>query len=98
MNKIYNIYDKVAKTYTMPLVFTNDDSAKRYFTTQFIDNPNKNDYDLYYLGDYDTELGQIIIDKDNDAVLIGCIGDKNCLTINGILIYKGSEITYVKEL
>lgn len=63
MLKIYAIKDEL-NGFTPPLPLPNDDIAKRYLKDQFTENPTiKNspkDFSLWYIGEFDTELGRMI--------------------------------------
>lgn len=61
--KMYAILDKVVGAYQAPLFFHNDDVAKRAFMSALRSSPEMqehcNDYDLYYLADWDDNTGEI---------------------------------------
>ena len=57
---IYSIYDTIAKIFNKPFREYNDESAKRSFKTASQDQPNRSDYNLYHLGYYDDNTGEII--------------------------------------
>lgn len=58
--KMYSMRDKLSG-YQPPVPFINDETAIRWFKTQCLENPTiKNqpeDFELYYLGDFDTGNG-----------------------------------------
>lgn len=56
---IYSLYDSVADVFNKPFTEINDNSAFRLFKNSMEDNPNKNDYVLYRLGDFDDNIGII---------------------------------------
>lgn len=61
--KMYALKDEL-NGFTSPIPFTNDEMAKRYLKDQFESNPTvKNspeDFSVWYLGEFDTELGHMI--------------------------------------
>lgn len=57
---LYNVMDKVAEEYAPPFVAKNDAVALRQFN-QMIKNLNVNDYDLNFIGKYDTDTGLITV-------------------------------------
>lgn len=65
--KLYAIYDKKAEEYGNPFVHTNDWLAARKLNTD-LRNPaseivmHASDFDLYYMGIYDTKSGYITAD------------------------------------
>ena len=74
VNKLYSIRDHKSGFYP-PVVDTNDDTAKRNFS--FAMNNNENyafapaDYDLYYVGSFDSETGLITCDHIPTLVASG---------------------------
>lgn len=58
------IYDKVACMYSSPLIYDNIECAKRHFAQLIKNQPNLNgdDYELYFLGNYDSKTGTIYDD------------------------------------
>ena len=63
--KLYALKDEL-NGFTTPLPLPNDDLAKRYLKDQIESNPTvKNtpeDFSIWSIGDYDTELGRMIPD------------------------------------
>lgn len=63
MLKIYAIKDEL-NGFTPPLPLPNNEIAKRYLKDQYNENPTiKNspkDFSLWYIGEFDTELGRMI--------------------------------------
>jgi hypothetical protein len=57
--QIYSVYDKVAEMFSNLHVEINEASAIRAFQESFKDNPNKNDYEIYFLGEYTDHNGTI---------------------------------------
>lgn len=68
--RMYAIKDEL-NGFTSPIPFNNDEIAKRYLKDQYESNPTvKNtakDFSIWYLGEYDTELGRML---PNDNKLI----------------------------
>lgn len=64
--KMYSNKDELSG-FLPPIPFTNEEMAKRYFKTLMETNTdmlhNPEDFNLYYLGTYDTESGTFIMDK-----------------------------------
>lgn len=61
--KMYALKDEL-NGFVPPIPFPNDDIAKRYLRDQYESNPTvKNtpeDFSMWYLGEYDTELGRML--------------------------------------
>lgn len=59
MNKVVLIvfYDMVAKQYTAPMTFYNEDCAIRYFASS--NTKNKRDYECFLIGYYSSDSGVI---------------------------------------
>lgn len=57
--KLYAVYDKVAEVYNPPFVATTDTSAFRSLRQATENDPNKCDYELKKIADYDSETGLI---------------------------------------
>lgn len=58
--KMYSIYDKVAAVFNKPFVEVNHPSAIRSFDHSIKENPHLEDYDLYFLAEYDDQNGELI--------------------------------------
>lgn len=56
---IYSIYDTVAEVFNKPFTDINDATAKRSFIQSVKEQPHKNDYELYHIGDFTDHDGQI---------------------------------------
>ena len=61
--KMYAMKDEL-NGFTPPIPFPSDEIAKRYLKDQVETNPtikiSPEDFSIYYLGEYDTELGRMI--------------------------------------
>lgn len=57
---LYSIFDTVAQVFHKPFTEVNNDTAIRVFTHSIKDNESKNDYVLYYLGEFLDHNGEII--------------------------------------
>lgn len=57
--EIYAVYDKVSEMFGHVHAEINEASAVRAFKNSFVDNPNKNDYELYYLGTFTDHNGEV---------------------------------------
>lgn len=58
--EVYCIYDRVAGFYSIPQVYPNKGSAVRQFNFVCSQNPDKDsalDYELYFIGYFDTSTG-----------------------------------------
>lgn len=57
---MYSIKDEL-NGFTTPIPMSSEEVAKRYFKDQIIGNPtltnSKEDFSLYYMGGFDTEVG-----------------------------------------
>lgn len=60
--QMYSIYDKVSGLYSEPFVSLNDATATRSFNQRIKANPlaEPTDFELYSLGVYSSESGQIV--------------------------------------
>lgn len=56
---MYSVYDKVSEVFNKPFTEINDNSAKRAFYNSIEENKSKNDYELYYVGQFDDNTGTI---------------------------------------
>jgi len=66
---IYSIYDTIAKIFNKPFTEVNDASAKRSFETAGQNQPHSADYNLYHIGYYDDNTGEIIpVDPEKIAM------------------------------
>lgn len=52
--RLYVVRDKLAEDATPPMAFANDDIARRTFFNSMKENPNVCDFDLYFVGTYNT--------------------------------------------
>ena len=57
---MYCIKDIVTGRFCQPLLFVNDGDAKRYFLEIMKDCPNRGDYQLYRIGEYNTLSGETV--------------------------------------
>lgn len=69
-NQLYVLYDKIAGQYSQPLSFVNQACAERYFVQLMAKQDNPTDYELYYLGEFDPELGLIYLGSDNSKKIL----------------------------
>lgn len=58
-NTLYSVFDTVSSIFNKPFTHVNDASAIRDFSTGLSDNPNKNDYVLYKISEFDDNNGQL---------------------------------------
>jgi hypothetical protein len=56
---IYSIFDTVAEMFNKPFAHHNDGTAVRDFDQGMSDNPNKNDFVLYKIGEFTDHDGAI---------------------------------------
>ena len=56
---IYAIYDTVAQCFNLPFFNVNNAVAIRNFSTSVQNEPHKNDYELFQLGEFDDQNGSI---------------------------------------
>lgn len=89
--KICVVYDKVAMTYTAPMVFDNTECAVRWFniTSNLCQTAEPTDFELYEIGSYDADKAKICVYEKPDFIqkgeiidyyrkmLIECAGDNN---------------------
>ena len=57
--RLYTVYDRVAQEAGSILIARNDGMALRSMRQALIGNQSEDDYQLWYLGDYDTEMPRI---------------------------------------
>ncbi len=57
--ELYCIYDTVAEVFNKPFTAFNRAAAEREFITAINEHPHKNDFTLYYIGDFNDASGQI---------------------------------------
>lgn len=61
---LYSIYDRKANFYSAPFSEVNEVCAIRQFQSQYAQHPYKDDFELYFVGEYDNETGIIFaVDK-----------------------------------
>jgi hypothetical protein len=56
---MYSIYDSVSEIFNKPFPAHNDADATRAFDDSLMESKRKNEYVLYYLGDFNDTTGQI---------------------------------------
>ena len=56
---MFSIYDKVAHVFDKPFVAVNHQTAIRAYENALGDNQNLIDYDLYVIGEFDDQTGDI---------------------------------------
>lgn len=56
---IYTIYDTVAQFFNKPFTEFNDSSATRLFVRSMADEPNRDDYVLYHIGEFNDANGEL---------------------------------------
>ncbi|AXL14467.1 nonstructural protein [Microviridae sp.] len=68
---IYSIFDTVAEVFNKPFTDINNATAIRSFTQSVLDQPHKNDYVLYNMGEFDDNSGHIQPNKTPTKILSG---------------------------
>lgn len=63
ITRMYTIRDIIANSYTIPVAYPNDATARRHFEIlkedqQSIMGARPQDYEMYYCGEYDMTTGQ----------------------------------------
>lgn len=58
---IYSVRDNLAECFSRTIDEINDQTAIRAFINSFKDNPNKNDYSFYRIGEWNDATGQITV-------------------------------------
>lgn len=56
---IYAIKDTITGRFSPIEIRVNDGEAKRWFNNLMAENVNKKDYQLFYLGEYNIETGEV---------------------------------------
>jgi len=56
---MYTIFDTVTEVFNKPFTEVNDASAIRAFTNSIEEAKNKNEYELYHIGAYNDNNGQL---------------------------------------
>lgn len=71
--ELYVIYDRIAGVYSNPRVQHNREDAIRAFKYLVISNENAEptDYELYYIGTFDSKSGAVIANDNLDFVCKG---------------------------
>lgn len=69
---IYSIFDRVTGNYGDLCLFRNDEDAKRRVAYSMKENPYKEDLQLYCLGEYNVETGELL-PKAKPAFICGVI-------------------------
>jgi hypothetical protein len=54
---LYSIYDSIAEVFNKPFAENTDGSAVRAFKQALAENPNKKDYLLHHVGEWDDNKG-----------------------------------------
>ena len=75
MIKMYNFYDKKSKRFDTPFFVYDEVGAKRHFIMAInrdgtLMNKFKDDYDLYYIADFNINNGDIILGENNLPKLV----------------------------
>lgn len=73
------VYDKLANKYSSPMLFENVDCGKRYFTSLCKNKCAgvKDDYEFYYVANYDVDNGTIEVNKNKELIEKGiCIANE----------------------
>lgn len=66
------MYDKVADTYSAPMLLENNDCAIRYFKSLCKNKPDmKDDYELYLLGQFDTKTANVVLEERPKLIIKG---------------------------
>jgi len=65
--KVYVIMDEVAKEFSIPFFVKNKEVAMRQYFN-LVKDLNVDDYSLYEIGEFDTELGKLTIFGDMEVV------------------------------
>lgn len=86
LNRLYSVYDRVARVYAEPFVSVNDATAARSFTIAQ-SNPESmlfvspQDYQLWYIGSMDNTSGDILCCDDYEPYKV-CDGQPREVTEN----------------
>lgn len=70
IHNMYSVYDIVARKYQMPEIATNDAVAQRAFTEWAKGVPYKNDYQLWYIGEWCDETGELETPEQGHKLII----------------------------
>lgn len=57
---VFSIYDSVAGKWSMPMCFENEATARRYFSNLMRENPDSQDFEIFYIGTFDCSNGKIV--------------------------------------
>lgn len=63
--KIYTVYDRVTSEYSAPISFINDEDAMRRLYQAYVNNPFRDDLEIYFIGEFDSEVGRIVLFGDD---------------------------------
>lgn len=79
--QLFSVYDKIAKDFGPIYQQINAQAASRSFQAGAKNQPNTEDFSLYYMGDYDTVTGKIDPNRKpifiTDVVLVISHGETN---------------------
>lgn len=67
--KMFSVYDRVSGSYSDIKLFTKKELAVRWFNNFKNESPFASDLDLYYLGEYNLDTGDI---EPVKADFVGC--------------------------
>lgn len=69
--EIYSIRDAVAEVFNKPFTQINVASAQRAFTLSLANEPQKQDYTLYKVGEFDQHKGNILTYEQPIQIMTG---------------------------
>ena len=61
--ELYAIYDRISGMYAAPVPQVNKMCAVRWFNDIVTKDPHGEDFELYYVGSYDSKLGELVGSK-----------------------------------
>lgn len=73
MSKVFSVYDRKAQAFMTPFYMQNKAMAERAFRNTVNDAEhnfyaNPEDFDLYYLGEYEEMTGEFIQEETNELI------------------------------
>ena len=72
---LYSIFDSLAEVFNKPFTEHNNQTAQRAFTQAMQENPNRRDFYLYHVGEWNDAKG-LVIPYDTPKKIADCYGEE----------------------
>lgn len=73
---VCSLFDRVSGIYSAPMTFQNIDCAKRFMNEKFYNNISASDYELYSLGFFNIETGEVILESSKNFICRGVYNEQ----------------------